>query len=117
MRGSVDVEFLEVCEQRMVALNESRDYRDYCDLSGREFNVAEARFQESADALNKEVQDAVFKVSSLQDLPNGRDVFNFVWSRAEDEVDIGVVGTFVDAYNEFAFLEEILTTSMKIMER
>lgn len=52
----------------MVALNESRDY---CDLSGREFNVAEARFQESADVLNKEVQDAVFKVSSIQDLPNG----------------------------------------------
>ena len=114
MRGSVDVEFLESCEQRMVALNESRDY---CDLSGHEFNVSEARFQESADALNKEVQDAVFKVSSIQDLPNGRDVFNFIWSRAEDEVDIGVVGTFVDAYNEFAFLEEILTTSIKIMER
>ena len=114
MRGSVDVEFLEACEQRMVALNESRDYSD---LSGREFNVAEARFRESADALNKEVQDAVFKVSSIKDLPNGRDVFNFIWSRAEDEVDIGVVGTFVDAYNEFAFLEEILLTSMKIMER
>ena len=113
MRGSVDVEFLEACEQRMVVLNESRDYYN---LNGHEFNVAEARFQESADALNKEVQDAVFNVSSLQDLPNGRDVFNFVWSRAEDGVDIGVVGTFVDAYNEFTFLEEILTTSMKIME-
>ena len=61
-------------------------------------------------------EHSVFNVSSLQDLPNGRDVFNFVWSRAEDEVDIGVVGTFVDAYNEFTFLEEILTTSMKIME-
>ena len=114
MRGSVDVEFLEACEQRMVALNESRDY---CDLSGREFNVAEARFQESADALNKEVQDAVFMASSLTDVPNGRDVFNFIWSRAEDEVELGVVGTFTDAYNEFTFLEEILLTSMKIMER
>ena len=114
MRGSVDVEFLEACEQRMVALNESRDY---CDLSGREFNVAEARFQESADALNKEVQDAVFMASSLTDVPNGRDVFNFIWSRADDEVELGVVGTFTDAYNEFAFLEEILLTSMKIMER
>lgn len=114
MRGSVDVEFLESCEQRMVALNEGRDYSS---LSGHEFNVAEARFQASADALNKEVQDAVFNVSSLQDLPNGHDVFNFIWSRSEDEVDIGVVGTFVDAYNEFAFLEEILLTSMKIMER
>lgn len=114
MRGSIDVEFLEACEQRMVALNESRDYYD---LNGHEFDVAEARFQGEVDALNEEVQNAVFLASSLTDVPNGRDVFNFLWSRAEDEVDIGVVGTFVDAYNEFAFLEEILTTSIEIMER
>ena len=114
MRGSVDVEFLEACEKRMIDLNESRDYYD---LNGYEFDVAEARFQETADALNEEVQNAVFAASSLRDVPNGRDLFNFLWSRAEDEVDIGVVGTFVDAYNEFTFLEEILLTSMKIMER
>lgn len=114
MRGVVDVNFLESCEKRMIAINEGRDYYD---LNGHEFDVAEARFQEAADALNEEVQNAVFLASSLTDVPNGRDLFNFLWSRAEDDVDIGVVGTFVDAYNEFAFLEEILTTSMKIMER
>lgn len=114
MRGVVDVDFLESCEKRMIDLNESRDYYD---LNGHEFDVAEARFQDEADALNDEVQNAVFVASSLTDVPNGRDVFNFIWSRAEDEVEIGVVGTFTDAYNEFAFLEEILLTSMKIMER
>lgn len=114
MRGVVDVDFLESCEKRMIDLNESRDYYD---LNGHEFDVAEARFQDEADALNDEVQNAVFVASSLTDVPNGRDVFNFIWSRAEDEVELGVVGTFTDAYNEFAFLEEILLTSMKIMER
>ena len=114
MRGVVDVDFLESCEKRMIDLNESRDYYD---LNGHEFDVAEARFQDEADALNDEGQNAVFVASSLTDVPNGRDVFNFIWSRAEDEVELGVVGTFTDAYNEFAFLEEILLTSMKIMER
>ena len=114
MRGVIDVDFLESCEKRMIDLNESRDYYD---LNGHEFDVAEARFQDEADALNDEVQNAVFVASSLTDVPNGRDVFNFIWSRAEDEVELGVVGTFTDAYNEFAFLEEILLTSMKIMER
>ena len=114
MRGVVDVDFLESCEKRMIDLNESRDYYD---LNGHEFDVAEARFQDEADALNDEVQNAVFVASSLTDVPNGRDVFNFIWSRAEDEGELGVVGTFTDAYNEFAFLEEILLTSMKIMER
>lgn len=114
MRGVVNVDFLASCEKRMIALNESRNYYD---LNGHEFDVAEARFQDEADALNDEVQNAVFVASSLTDVPNGRDVFNFIWSRAEDEVEIGVVGTFTDAYNEFTFLEEILLTSMKIMER
>lgn len=114
MRGVVDVDFLESCEKRMIALNESRDYYD---LNGHEFDVAEAQFQGKADALNDEVQNAVFVASSLTDVPNGRDVFNFIWSRAEDEVELGVVGTFADAYNEFTFLEEILLTSMKIMKR
>lgn len=114
MRAGVDFDFLESCEKRMIALNQSRDYYD---LNGHEFDVAEARFQGEADALNEEVQNAVFLASSLTDVPNGRDLFNFLWSRAEDEVEIGVVRTFTDAYNEFTFLEEILLTSMKIMER
>ena len=108
MRGVVDTEFLESCEKRRWALYEEFD--------GDEQDVLE-QLSKSMDALNNEVQNAVFLASSLTDVPNGRDLFNFLWSRAEDEVEIGVVGTFTDAYNEFTFLEEILLTSMKIMER
>ena len=108
MRGVVDTEFLESCEKRRLAL--------YEEFGGDEQDVQE-QLSKSMDALNNEVQNAVFLASSLTDVPNGRDVFNFIWSRSEDEVELGVVGTFTDAYNEFVFLEEILLTSMKIMER
>ena len=109
MKNNIDTEIIRSFDERMDAIYKERNALDmaglYTDEKDKEFNTRE-------EALDKEFKELLFNNSVFVDVPNGRVIFDDLFSKAVDESEALYDGEFQDLYDCFVFFEEMVEKAL-----
>lgn len=109
MKNRVDAETVRSFDERMYDIYKERNALDMSRLYTAE---KEKEFDSREEALDKEFKELLFSNSSLADVPNGKVIFDDLFSKATDESEALYDGEFQDLYDCFVFFEEMVEKAL-----
>lgn len=109
MKNRIDAETVRSFDDRMYDIYKERNALDMSRLYTAE---KEKEFDSREEALDKEFKELLFSNSSLSEVPNGRVIFDDLFSKAVDKSEALYDGEFQDIYDCFVFFEEIVEKAL-----
>lgn len=109
MKNNIDTEIIRSFDERMDAIYEEKNNLYEAGLFAPD---KDAELEAQKDALDKEFKKLLFNSSVFVNTPNGRIIFDDLYSKAVDEAAALYDGEFQDIHDCFVFFEAMVEKAL-----